>query len=56
MKRAAHPTKQSLMYSHPSGLQNGRPPDLLHQPDADDDDQTANVPGQQQVKRRLESH
>lgn len=34
---------------HPSGLQNGRPPHLLHQPDADDHDQTANLPGQQQV-------
>lgn len=37
------------------GLQNGRPPDLLHQPDADDDDQTANVAGQQQVSARLET-
>lgn len=31
------------------GLQNGRPFDLLHQPDADNDDQTANIAGQQQV-------
>lgn len=36
------------------GLQNGRPSDLLHQPDADDDDQTANIAGQQQVSTRLE--
>lgn len=41
---------------NPSGLQNGRPADLLHKPDADDHDQTAIDPRQQQVSRRLETH
>ena len=32
-----------------TGLQDGRPPDLLHQPDADHHDQTARFPWQHQV-------